>query len=129
MKTFTKNNFYSLVATAVSLATPLLVFAQNTSKLEVTALGIVKILEIVVTAVFVMAVIVFGWGIVLLIIAAGDPAKIKQARQFIIWGVVGIAILASIYGLIVYLRDFFGVVPGGGGVIIPPEVVPSGGGD
>lgn len=70
-------------------------------------------LRIVVLIVFVLAVIVFGWGIVKLILAAGNPTEIAKAKSFIWWGVIGMFILASIAGIIVYLQDFFGVSSGG----------------
>lgn len=99
---------------------PLVAAAQINRPLG-TANFILDVLEVVVTIVFVIAVIVFGWGIVKLIIAAGNPTQIQQAKQFIWWGVIGIAILASIYGIILYLQSFFGV-SGGGGIIRPPVV-------
>jgi hypothetical protein len=118
--TKTKQHIFSVVLTS-SLFAPVIALAQNTSDLETTTGGVLDILQIVVTIVFVIAIIIFGWGIVKLILAAGDPAEIKQAKQFIWWGVIGIAILASIFGLISYLQGFFGVDPGGIN-ITPPKV-------
>lgn len=74
---------------------------------------VLNTLRTVVLIVFVLAVIVFGWGIVKLIIAAGNPAEIAKAKSFIWWGVIGMFILASIAGIIVYLQDFLGVSSGG----------------
>lgn len=74
---------------------------------------ILNTLRTVVLIVFVLAVIVFGWGIVKLIIAAGNPTEIAKAKSFIWWGVIGMFILASIAGIIVYLQDFLGVSSGG----------------
>lgn len=102
------------------LLMPLIALAQI-NKPQQTALNILDTLEVVVTIVFVIAVIVFGWGIVRLIIAAGNPTQIQQAKQFIWWGIIGMAILASITGIIWYLQGYFGVASGGG-VIQPPIV-------
>src|SRR3989338_1314482 len=74
---------------------------------------ILNTLRTVVLIVFVLAVIVFGWGVVKLILAAGNPTEIAKAKLFIWWGVIGMAILASITGIIVYLQEFFGVSSGG----------------
>jgi succinate dehydrogenase/fumarate reductase cytochrome b subunit len=123
-KLMTKEFTRSALVFMVLLMIPVLVFAQDTSELKDTTEGVLRILNIVITIVFVIAVIIFGWGIVKLIMAAGDSAEIKQAKQFIWWGVIGIAILASIFGLITYLREFFGVDSGGANTIIPPRVTP-----
>ncbi|OHA00466.1 MAG: hypothetical protein A3C07_01255 [Candidatus Sungbacteria bacterium RIFCSPHIGHO2_02_FULL_47_11] len=111
---------HTLLLEAALLITPFAAAAQINRPLG-TAIFILDVLEVVVTIVFVMAVIVFGWGIVKLIIAAGNPTQIQQAKQFIWWGVIGMAILASIFGIILYLQSFFGV-SSIGGVIRPPEV-------
>ncbi|OHA00468.1 MAG: hypothetical protein A3C07_01265 [Candidatus Sungbacteria bacterium RIFCSPHIGHO2_02_FULL_47_11] len=116
-----KSALYRLVPAGVILF-PFAVLAQ-TDKLSPVAQNLLTALNIVVTIVFVLAVVVFGWGIVQLIIAAGDPAKIKQARQFIVWGVIGIAILASIFGIIQFIQNYIGVTAGTG-PIRPPGVTP-----
>jgi len=104
----------------IGLISPLVAFAQVNKPL-VLASFILTVLQVVVTIVFVIAVIVFGWGIVKLIIAAGNPAQIQQAKQFIWWGIIGMAVLASIFGIISYLQVFTGV-SGGGGIIRPPTI-------
>lgn len=104
------------------LAAPILTFAQSDKPLVVAQQGL-AILNVVVSIVFVIAIIVFGWGIVKLIIAAGDPTAIKQARGFLLWGIIGIVVLASVFGIITYVQEFFGV-PAGPGPISPPSVVP-----
>lgn len=99
---------------------PFVVVAQVNKPLQ-TANFVLDALDVVVTIVFVIAVIVFGWGIVKLIIAAGNPTQIQQAKQFIWWGIIGMFILASITGIIWYLQGYLGV-SGVGGVIQPPMV-------
>jgi len=108
------------------LAAPLIALAQ-TDKLSPLAQNLLTALNVVITIVFVLAVIVFGWGIVKLIIAAGDPAQIKQAKQFILWGIIGIAVLASIFGIITFLQQYFGVAPGTGTIQPPGVSAPTGG--
>jgi hypothetical protein len=121
MTSITKR-FYPLAVATLSLA-PLVSFAQDTERLQTTVTGVLGILNVVVTIVFVIAVIIFGWGIVKLIFAAGDPEAIKKAKGFLLWGVIGIAVLASVFGIITYLQEFFGVVPGTG-TIAPPSIEP-----
>jgi membrane protease YdiL (CAAX protease family) len=109
----------SIYSTVFLLATaPLFVFAQQdvVSPILRNAVSAVRIL---IALAFLLALFVFAWGIVKFIIAAGDPEKIKEARQFILWGVIGLAVLASIFGLITFLQNYFGVSPGAGAIPIP----------
>ena len=64
----------------------------------------------VVTLVFVLAIIVFAWGIVKMISAAGNTEKLKQAKGIIWWGIIGMFVLATIGGIIAFLRGEFGVI-------------------
>ena len=52
-----------------------------------------------------LAVIVFLWGVLRFIVAAGDVKKREEGRNFIIWGLIGITIMLSIWGLVKILTD------------------------
>ena len=81
--------------------------------------NIITVAKVLVEIVFAFALVMFGWGIVKLISAAGDPGAIKTAKGYIIWGVIGMAVLASLTGLITYLQMYFGVKSGGGTIQTP----------
>lgn len=49
---------------------------------------------------FAIAVLVFLWGIFKLIAQGGDPTVRKEAQSHVLWGVVGMAIMVSVYGII-----------------------------
>ena len=63
----------------------------------------------IVVAVFVLAVVVFAWGIVKMISAAGNTEKIKQAKGIIWWGIIGMFVLATIGGIIAFLQSELGI--------------------
>ena len=112
----TSSKIYSLIAGLSAL--PFIALAQ-TDKLTSVASNFLKTINVVVTIVFVLAILIFGWGIVRFISAAGDAEKIKKAKSMIVWGVIGIAVLASVFGLISFLQDYFGVGAGGGNIVVP----------
>ncbi len=56
-----------------------------------------------------VVVIVFLWGIVKYITAAGDMEKEKDARGYIIYGLIGIAVMVGIWGLIAFILSTFGI--------------------
>ena len=78
--------------------------------------------NILVTLMFVIALLVFAFGIIRFLLAAGDPNAVSSAKGYILWGVVGMAVLASLFGLILFLRNFFGI-SGDAGTIKVPDIV------
>jgi fumarate reductase subunit D len=60
----------------------------------------------------VLATLVFLWGILKYITAGGDAAKVAEARSYIIWGIVGLAVMASVWAIISYLKDTLGIEGG-----------------
>lgn len=60
----------------------------------------------------VLATLVFLWGILKYITAGGDSAKIAEARSYILWGIIGLAVMASVWAIITYLKDTLGISGG-----------------
>ena len=81
--------------------------------------NILKTANLLVTLSFVVALLVFAYGIIRFLFAAGDANGVSQAKGYILWGVVGMAVLASIYGIIVFIQNFFGISGGGGNIQAP----------
>ena len=54
-----------------------------------------------------LAVIFIIWHAVMFILKAGDPEVRKTHRDGIIWGIVGLAIILSIWGLVAIIRNTF----------------------
>lgn len=108
--------FFIVYAIALLFSISPIASAQTT--VDSVLIQIINTLDLVVLIVFILAVIAFGWGIVKLIAAAGNPTEIKNSKQIIVWSVIAIAILASIAGIIAYLQDFF-YLPSTGSITIP----------
>ena len=110
--------------TALALsAAPMVALAQTqgspTDNVTPIAQQFLTLLKVIVSIVFVVALVMFGWGIVKLITAGGDPTAVQTAKGYIIWGVIGMAVLASLFGLITFLQTYFGVSPTAGNFEIP----------
>jgi len=63
----------------------------------------------IVVVVFILAVVVFAWGIVKMISAAGNTEKVKQAKGVLWWGIIGMFVLATIGGIIAFLQSELGI--------------------
>lgn len=88
---------------------------QNTFKCVVDfAASLVNGLVIII---FGIGLIVFIWGLLKYIAAAGDEAAIKEAKQFIVFGIIALAVMMSVWGLTNLLVGLF--FPSGAALVIP----------
>lgn len=106
------------VGSAGILGLPTLVFAVTTFDAFLT--NIKTQINRIIPIITAIAALVFLWGVVTYIMSAGDEEKRKEARQFIIWGLVGFAIIVGIWGLINIAVNALGIETGG--TITPPSV-------
>lgn len=76
----------------------------------------------VIPLLFALAVIMFVWGTInFFIFNADEEAKRSQGKQFMIWGIVALAVMISVWGLVGILGDTFGI-----GRSVLPYVTPPG---
>ncbi len=69
------------------------------------------ILNPIIVLMFVVALITFFWGLVELIRDAGGDEGRKLGKQHMIWGIVGMFIMISAYGIIRLILNTFGLQP------------------
>ncbi len=55
-----------------------------------------------------LAFLAFAWGIVRFIKSTGSESDMKKTKAFLVWGVVGMFVLATVWGLISFIRGEFG---------------------
>jgi heme/copper-type cytochrome/quinol oxidase subunit 2 len=55
-----------------------------------------------------VAFLVFVWGVARFIKSAGSEKEIKDSKNLIIWGIIGLFVLITIWGIITFLRGEFG---------------------
>lgn len=64
----------------------------------------------VIPLIFALAVAMFVWGVVnFFIISADEEAKRAQGRQFMIWGVIALTVMLSVWGLVRIVGVTFGI--------------------
>ena len=81
--------------------------------------NVIDVVKLLIVLVFTLALVVFGWGVVKFIMEADNPEGVKKAKSLIIWGVIAMAVLASLTGLIQLFQDYLGIK--GGGIIEVPQ--------
>ena len=63
---------------------------------------------------FAVAIAAFVWGVIqFFIFGADEESKREKGRQFIVWGLVALAVMLSVLGLVRILGNTFGILPGG----------------
>lgn len=56
-----------------------------------------------------LAIVVFFWGVVKFIYNAGDEKAVAEGKMIMVWGIVGIAVIALLWGIIGYLQKSLGL--------------------
>ena len=103
----------------LSYLMPALVFAQDSDVGGIIPL-IGNIIGALTPIVVALALLYFFWGLAKYILAAGDEAKKDEGKNIMIWGVIALFVMVSIWGIIGLLGETFGIDPGG--VIEIPSV-------
>jgi hypothetical protein len=63
----------------------------------------------IVPLLFGFAMVLFIWGVVQYVIGTDDEAKKKKGKMFMIWGIVALVVMTSVWGLVRILGNTFGV--------------------
>jgi len=56
-----------------------------------------------------LALLFFFWGLATYILAAGNEEKKKNGRSIMVWGVLALFIMVSVWGIINVIRTTFGL--------------------
>lgn len=90
------------IATVTALVFPVVASAQaGVRELLGMAGGIIQALIPIVIG---LAVLVFLWGVLQYVIRSDDPGK-AEARNFMLWGIIALFVMVSVWGLVNILRD------------------------
>jgi len=101
--------FYPSFLTGLSLL-PLIAAAQPAPTEVNTLIDQVKAtFNLVITALFVIATIIFIWGVIKYVIKSDDEKARAQAKGLMLWGIVGLAVITAVWGVVnLILIYFFG---------------------
>ena len=99
------------------LIMPLSASAQNLQSVLGTFSNLINLAIPVVLA---LAVLYFFWGLAQYVLNAANEDKKAEGRNIMIWGIIVLFVMVSVWGLIRLLQDTFNV--GGQTPIIPGQI-------
>jgi hypothetical protein len=67
------------------------------------------IISSIVPLLFAIATVGFIWGVMQMVINPDDAEKRKQGKQYMIWGILAIFVMVSIWGLVQIITNTFGI--------------------
>lgn len=82
---------------------------------------IALIINSIIPLLIALAVVYFIWGVVQYVLGKSDDAK-SEGRQRMIWGIVGLLVIVTMWGIVAMLQYTFGI---GGDTEIDVPCIPS----
>lgn len=108
--------FYSFFSLAVFS-----VFAQAPD-VDVLVQQVQNTLGIVISALLVIATVVFIWGVITYIAQSDDEGARKKAKQLMLWGIIGLAVITAVWGIVNVITVYFGVGDVTSGFSLPTDI-------
>ncbi len=104
-----KKNIIS-IAFVLSIITPVVSFAalQGLTDLLTSA---TKLINLTIPIVFGIALIFFFWGMAQFILHADDKDAREEGKQRMLWGIVALFVIVSIYGILTFIGNTTGIKP------------------
>lgn len=89
---------------AIAILTPLEVSAQLTN-LQLLVFRLGDLVRIAIPVLVGVALLVFFWGLVRFIFRAGNEEERKKGRQVMLWGIVALFVMVSIWGIVQFIAS------------------------
>jgi hypothetical protein len=112
-----KKSLTFITSTVVVLSAPFAVFAQNLGYVNTFVTQIKGVVALLPSLLVGLAVVLFSWGLVKFLLAAGDDKAREEAKSLMVWGLIAILVMVSIWGIVALLQGVFNI--GGGGALTP----------
>lgn len=98
---------FIVLASIAAIITPSYAFAVSTFADLITYL--ITTINQAVGFLIALAVLLFIYGVVRYMLAGGDEEAVKTGRKYILWGIIGLAVIVSVWGLVNLLTTSLGL--------------------
>lgn len=107
-----------IIPSAIAL-TPMLAFAQGLGNIETLLRSVGRLVDLALPIVVGIALLGFFWGLAQYVFAAGDEGKQAEAKSHMIWGVVALFVMVSVWGLVRFVGESLNIQQGADSGNIP----------
>lgn len=90
----------------VAVFTPLFVHAQP-ANLKAFMLKIVEFINLFIPIIFGITLLAFLWGAAQIILNKGNAEQISRGRVMLVWGIIGIFVMVSVWGFVNVIKSTF----------------------
>ncbi len=90
-----------------ALFLPLISFAQTPTNFKGIVLILIGIVQTATRVMVLVAVFYFIWGVAKYVFSAGDETKVEEGKKIMIWGIVGLFAISSVWGLVFIIQATF----------------------
>ena len=101
---------------------PAVVLAQTSGEVDLRVLQIKSTINTVIGFLFVLATLIFLWGVIKFVANSADEKKRAEAKGIMTGGIIGLAVMAAVWGIANILVSYFGVE--GSGIPTGPGNIP-----
>jgi len=117
-----QNKIKAFFASVAILLAPALVLAQvdTEGKLDSALSLIENIVSRLIPLLVAIALVWFIWGLIKFLLS-GDEEKRTQGKSMMLWGIIALFVIVSIWGIVQYVASLVGVSTGNT-TITPPKV-------
>ena len=101
-----KSFFSKLSLSLTLLLLPSITLAQAPTDFKSLLLLFVRLINLFIPALFAIALVLVSWG-AFKYLQKGSERSLEEARNLIIYGILGIAVMASVWGLVAIIENTF----------------------
>jgi len=99
---------YKFLTLITLILTPVLAFA-TISSVQDLLVAVLTLINLVIPIVFGLALIVFFYGVAKFVFKSGDEETHKEGRSLMLWGVISLFVMGSLWGIIKFVQYEFGL--------------------
>ncbi len=97
---------------ALPVALPVLVGAQELTNVRTFLLSVGRLIDLALPMVIALALLYFFWGLAKFVLSAGNEVDKDKGRNMMIWGLVALFVMVSVWGLVAFIGRALGVDQG-----------------
>lgn len=97
--------------TLFGILIPSVSFAAGFENTQALIVGIGKIVKTLIPIVFSLALLFFFYGVAKFIWHGGDESKVEEGKRLMVWGVIALFVISSIWGITTFIGETLGIDP------------------